>query len=83
MKSGKDDANHRFKSDPIINGSKKLYVYLFIISNGVVVVVCQDQVRRQVSQDPVIEVAELTNRSSTVGTYVAWFAEHPMLVVLQ
>ena len=32
LKRGKDDGNHGFKSDHIINGSKKLFfVFIFII----------------------------------------------------
>ena len=31
LKRGKDDGNHGFKSDHIINGSKKLFLYLSLL----------------------------------------------------
>ena len=37
MKRGKDDGNYGFKSDHIINGSKKLFLYLSLLFRTMIV----------------------------------------------
>ena len=37
LKRGKDDRNHGFKSDHIINGSKKLFLYLSLLFRTMIV----------------------------------------------